>query len=74
MEKVQEKDVLVNRSQMVRIAREYKIFISKSTIHRWANEPEFPLVKGQDGRFLLYSKNEFLVFLKRYLATIQANH
>ena len=59
MKGMKEKDVLINRSQMLRIAREYNIFVSKSTIHQWANEPDFPLVVGQDGRCLLYSQFEW---------------
>jgi hypothetical protein len=74
MEKAEEKDVLINRTQMIKIAWQHNIRISRSTIHRWANKPEFPLVKGQNGRFLLYFKSEYLVFLKRYLKTIQDNH
>jgi len=71
MENVKEKEVLINRSQMLKIAREYRIFISKSTIHRWANEPDFPQAIGQDGRNLLYAKIEFIAFLKKRLRSIQ---
>jgi len=71
MENVKEKEVLINRSQMLKIAREYRIFISKSTIHRWANEPDFPLAIGQDGRNLLYAKGEFIDFLRKRLRRIQ---
>lgn len=74
MDLVKEKDVLINRTQMLRIAKEYKIFVSKSTIHRWANEPDFPLVTGQDGRNLLYSKCDFVTFLKSRLRRIQEQH
>jgi len=74
MENVKEKEVLINRSQMLKIAREYKIFVSKSTIHRWANEPDFPLVTGQDGRNLLYSSFSFIVYLRKKLKKIQDNH
>ena len=56
---------------MVIIARDYNLFVSKSTIHRWANEPEFPYAVGQDGRNLLYERGEFLRFLKRRLRRIQ---
>ncbi len=66
-----ERNTLINRSQMVIIARDYNLFVSKSTIHRWANEPEFPYAVGQDGRNLLYERGEFLRFLKRRLRRIQ---
>lgn len=65
---------LINRSQMVAIAREYRPFVSRSTIHRWANEPGFPLAVGQDGRYLLYQSSEFILFLKRRLRKIQEEH
>ena len=74
MEDVKEKDVLINRTQMINIAREYRIFVSKSTIHRWANEPEFPYPMGQNGRYLLYSRVEFITFLKQRLSRIQEEH
>ncbi len=74
MESVKDKDILINRSQMLKIAREHKIFVSKSTIHRWANEPHFPIVMGQDGRYLLYLRNEFISFLNRRLRKIQEEH
>ena len=74
MEKIEEKDVLINRTQMLRIAKEYKNFVSKSTIHRWANEPDFPYPIGQNGRYLLYSRIEFIAFLKMRLNRIQEEH
>ena len=74
MENVKEKDVLINRTQMLRIAREYRLFISKSTIHRWANEPDFPYPVGQNGRNLLYVRTDFEVFLKRRLLKLQDEH
>ncbi len=74
MEKIEEKDVLINRTQMLQIAREYKIFVSKSTIHRWANEPSFPFPIGQCGRNLLYLRTEFEVFLKMRLFKLQDEH
>jgi len=66
-----DQDALINRSQMVIIARDYNLIVTKSTIHRWANEPDFPYVVGQDGRNLLYERGEFLRFLKRRLQRIQ---
>ena len=66
-----EKEVMINRTQMLTIARKYNIFVSKSTIHRWANERDFPYAVGQDGRNLLYTKEEFVIFLKRRLRKIQ---
>ena len=67
-------DRLINRSQMVMIAREHNLFVSKSTIHRWANEPDFPLPVGQNGRYLLYSRREFVAYLARRLKRIQMEH
>ncbi len=67
-------DRLINRSQMVGIAREHNLFVSKSTIHRWANEPDFPLPMGQNGRYLLYSHREFVSYLARRLKRIQMEH
>jgi len=74
MEGVKEKDVLINRTQMLKIAREHRIFISKSTIHRWANEPDFPYPVGQAGNCLLYSRREYETFLTRRLEKIQLEH
>ena len=74
MEKVGEKDVLINRSQMLQIAREYKIFVTKSTIHRWANEPGFPTVIGKNGRFLLYSDQSFISFLLKRIQNMKEDH
>jgi len=56
---------------MLAIARYYNLFVTKSTIHRWANEPGFPYAVGQDGRNLLYSRGEFVSFLKQKLRRIQ---
>jgi len=69
-----EQDKMINRSQMVSIAREYNIFISIGTIHRWANEPDFPLVVGKEGKYLLYSQNDFVKFLNQRLRKIQEEH
>jgi hypothetical protein len=63
MELVKEKDVLINRTQMLQIVREYNIFVSIGTIHRWANEPDFPRVVGKKGKFLLYAKTNFISYL-----------
>ena len=71
MEKVEEKDVLINRTQMIKIAWQHNIRISRSTIHRWANKPEFPRVVGIDGQALLYSRRQFLEFIKHRLQKIQ---
>ena len=65
---------LINRSQMVQIAHEHNLFVSKSTIHRWANEPGFPLAVGQNGKYLLYLRQEFIDFLKRRLRKIKEEH
>jgi len=74
MEDTTERDVLISRVQMLNLAQEYRIFVSKSTIHRWANEPDFPYPVGQNGRYLLYHQSEFIRFLKRRLRKIQENH
>lgn len=71
MENVKEREVLINRTQMLVIAREYRLFVSNSTIHRWANTPNFPRVVGKNGKFLLYYKQEYLTFLKRRLSEIE---
>ena len=74
MADVKEKGALINRTQMLGIAREYRIFVSKSTIHRWANEPDFPLVVGKDGLKLLYELSQFVRYLKRILRKIEEDH
>lgn len=74
MELVKEKEVLVNRKQMVSIAREHNIIVSLGTIHRWANEPDFPLVVGKEGKHLLYSQSDFAKFLNQRLRKIQEEH
>ncbi len=71
MESLKEKDVLINRTQMLEIARENMIFVTRSTIHRWANEPDFPRPVGKKGKFLLYRENEFVLFLKWRLKGIE---
>jgi len=69
-----ESDRLINRSQMVIIARQFNILVSQSTIHSWANQSSFPLVMGQDGHKLLYSRDEFIAFIKRKVRKIQEEH
>ena len=69
-----EQEALINRSQMLAIARDFNLIVSKSTIHRWANEPDFPYPVGQDGRYLLYNQREFITFLKRRLRRIKEEH
>jgi len=71
---IQEKDALINRTQMVQIAKEYNIFISQGTIHRWANEPDFPTTVGKNGKYLLYCHSDFISFLKKRLVRIQMEH
>ena len=71
---LKEKDVLINRTQMLKVAREHRLFVSKSTIHRWANEPDFPYPIGQNGRHLLYHRKEFSDFLMRKIKRIQEDH
>jgi len=56
---------------MIAYARTLNINVSMSTMHRWANEADFPLVKGLDGRNLLYSKGDFEAFLRMKLKRIQ---
>jgi len=74
MENIREKDVLINRTQMVQIAKEYNIFVSLGTIHRWANEPDFPLTVGKNGKYLLYSKHCFISYLQKKKRGICENH
>jgi len=74
MERGKEKDILVNRTQMVQIAKEYNIFVSQGTIHRWANEPDFPLAVGKKGKHILYSLRDYYKFLKIKLKKIQFEH
>ena len=74
MEKVKEREVLINRSQMLEIAKEHRLFVSLGTIHRWANEPNFPLVVGKEGKHLLYSQSDFSKFLNQRLRKLQDEH
>lgn len=67
-------DGLINRLQMVDIAHEHKLFVSRGTIHRWANEPDFPLPIGKEGKFLLYSCREYEAFLVSRINKIQMEH
>ncbi len=69
-----QQDALVNRSQMIRIAHEHNLFVSRGTIHRWANEPDFPMPVGKEGKFLLYSNREYRIFLLSKLKRIQIEH
>ncbi len=69
-----DQDALINRSQMVAIARSYNLFVSRSTIHRWANEPDFPYPVGQSGQNLLYSGRDFVAYLMRRLKKLQLDH
>jgi predicted DNA-binding transcriptional regulator AlpA len=71
MENVKEKDVLINRSQMISIAWQHNLRISRSTIHRWANQPDFPTVVGIDGQALLYFRRQFIEFIEHRLCSIQ---
>jgi len=68
------KDDLINRMQMLVLAGEHNIYVSPSTIHLWANSKGFPRVVGKDGRFLLYSKQEFISFIRRRLKDIEESH
>jgi len=69
-----EQDALINRSQMLAIARDYNLVVSKSTIHRWSNEPDFPYPVGQNGQNLLYSRQAFVAYLICRLEKIQLEH
>ena len=71
MKKSNEKDVLINRTEMIKIAREFKIFISRSTIHRWANERDFPVPIGKAGRNILYYKGDFSNYLEKRIRKIR---
>ena len=74
MESVKEKDVLINRTQMLELAREYNIFVSQGTIHRWANEPDFPFTIGKKGKYLLYSKRCFISYIQKKKKDICQDH
>lgn len=74
MENMREKDVLINRTQMLKIAQEYNIFVSLGTIHRWANKPDFPMPAGKNGKHLLYYQYEFIKYLNYRLKRIQEEH
>ncbi len=74
MEQVKEKDVLINRTQMVEIAKEFNIFVSQGTLHRWANEPDFPIVVGKKGKFYLYAKSKYIKYLHNKKKRIQEDH
>jgi len=67
-----ESDRLISRTEMVTLARQHNVFITKSTIHRWSEEAsDFPRIAGIDGRSRLYSEREFVAFIKRRLRKIQ---
>jgi hypothetical protein len=74
MEKLKGKDVLINRTQMLEIAKKHNIIVSQGTIHRWANEPDFPQLVGKEGKYLLYFQRDFVRFLNRRLRNIQERH
>jgi len=74
MENVKEKEVLITRKQMLEIAKEHNIYVSLGTIHRWANEPDFPNVIGKKGKYLLYSNRDFKIFLYKRMRKIQVEH
>ena len=67
-------DRLISRHQMVEIASEYNLFVSMGTMHRWANEPDFPLPRGKNGKSLLYLRQEYEAFLKNRIKRIQMEH
>jgi hypothetical protein len=68
------KEALITRKQMLEIARQYNFFVSIGTIHRWANEPDFPNVVGKKGKYLLYSHRDFTIFLYKRMRKIQVEH
>ena len=49
-------DDINSRLKMPAIAKQHNLFVTKSTIHRWANEPGFPYPVGQDVLNLLYAR------------------
>jgi len=51
------------KEKMVLIARQHNVFVSIGTIHRWANEPDFPRVAGRKGKYFLYFHSEYTNFL-----------
>ncbi len=64
----------ITRYDMKNIAHAHNFIISKSTIYRWASEPQFPRPVGQKGACLLYSREAFLNFLERRLTRIQMDN
>jgi len=66
-----EPDRLINRAQMIGIAWQHNLRVSRSTMHRWASEPGFPMAVGIDGQALLYSRSQFIEFIERKLRKIQ---
>jgi len=74
VENIKEKEALITRKQMLEIAQQYNIFVSIGTIHRWANEPEFPNVVGKKGKYLLYSNRDFTIFIYKRMRKIQVAH
>ena len=67
-------DCLISQLEMLTLARQHNIFITKSTIYRWSQEDtDFPFVAGIDGQSRLYSQKELLSFLKRRMRKMQDN-
>jgi len=62
---------LITRSEMLLIARLHNLFVTKSTIRRWANEQGFPMVVGVGGRNLLYLQAEFVAFIRSRVRRMQ---
>jgi hypothetical protein len=71
MQQMAERDSLVSRSQMLAIAQEHNLLVTMSTIHRWANEPGFPMARGQRGRNLLYSRLQVIAFFEKRIRILQ---
>lgn len=74
MQSTPESDALICRDQMITIAWKLNLRVARSTIHRWANEPGFPLAVGLDGRKPLYLKSEYIAYIQQRLKKIQENH
>lgn len=71
MSQLPESDRLIERSEMVALAKRNNLSVTLSTIHRWANEPGFPTALGQTGKTLLYSQQQVTAYMKKRLRRLQ---
>ena len=69
-----EVNALISRSEMLDLAREYNLVVTKSTIHRWASKSDFPAAEGQYGKAILYSREQFIDFLRKRLRRVRDDY